>query len=514
MEAKLFNKAKEEIYKRNTLFNKTVLIFIMVSVVSFIFTGFLLSSFIVTYALDENVKQMSQTAKVIDEFTDMAMARIDLSTEKINAKTLGIQNFAIFNSNMTGSHIYIVEVSDDHKGRVVVSAPDIENDVIRKNLISIDNEYFFSQEQYQKVLDSNEMLIDHGDYFGLYKNSKISWVTIAQKLETIDSNGNNVLLGITVISRPMENINITRYTVIRYFLLSVCIALLLSVFIAAFFTKRITEPIEKIRLAAAKVSRGNFGDKIEYDAQDDMGDLVNSFNAMMRSLENQDKTKNDFIANVSHELRTPITTIGGFIDGMTDGTIPKEKHEYYLKIVKDEVRRINKLVNDQLQIARLQQGAFDYKPKTFDINEMIRLELIKNEKLIEEKQLEIEVEFENEKQNVHAEPESINRVIINLLNNAIKFTPDGGKIVIGTRKKKETVEIFVKDTGIGIGANEIERVFERYFKSDRSRGVDKAGTGLGLSICKDIINAHKHIIKAENNVGESGTKFTFWLDSV
>ena len=235
---------------------------------------------------------------------------------------------------------------------------------------------------------------------------------------------------------------------------------------------------------------------------------------MTRSLAALEKNKDDFIANVSHELRTPITTIRGFIEGMLDGTIPQERWEHYLAIVRDEVNRMNQLVNDQLQLARLQKGGSQVKKATFDINEMLRQELIKNEKNIEEKHFEIVVEFEEEKQNVFAEEESIRRVVINLINNAIKFTPDGGTITLGTLRKKKLVEIYVMDTGVGIREGEEEAIFERYFKSDKSRGMDRTGTGLGLSICKGIVNAHQHDIVARNNENGPGAKFVFWLDAI
>ena len=508
----MIEKIRESFNQRNTIFNKAILIFVLVSFISFLLTGFLMSNFMVNYFVNENVKQMSQTASLINKMIDSWALEFD-EDSLVSINVDYIRGIANLYGTMTDSHIYIVEVSDENMGKVVVSVPAIGTTSIRDNLILRNSNYYFSEEQYENVLNSGTTIINQGDYYGLYKGTEAKWVTIAQKLEVAIDN-EATLVGIIVISRPMSNVNIMRNTVTKYFLLAMCIALLLSIILAAFFTKRITEPIEKLRVAANKVSKGEFRSKIEYDAHDDMGDLINSFNAMTRSLENQDSAKNDFIANVSHELRTPITTIGGFIDGILDGTVPEDKIEYYLKIVKDEVARMNNLVNDQLQIARLQQGVLDLKFKSFDINEMIRREIIKNEKAIEDKHLEIGVEFENEQQFVYAEENSINRVLINLLNNAIKFTPENGKVTLGTLRRKGDVEIYVKDSGVGIEPGELDRIFERYFKSDRSRGIDKTGTGLGLSICKNIINAHNHNIKAENNTDGKGARIVFWLSAI
>jgi len=502
--------------KRNTIFNKTILIFTAMSFVSFLITGLLLSNFMVSYSVNESLSQMSQTANLID--TTVSGIITMYSEQGANGIAINQEHFnriARTYYDMSKSHVYIIDASNaGDLGRVVVACPPVKDSLIEPNLNYVNGNYYLSAEQYTNVLNSESGVIIDTDYYkGLYKGSNTKWVTIAKRLETKLADGETVIAGVVIISRPFKNVYISRTTVLNYFLLSMCVSLLLSLLVAAFFTKKITGPIDHLKLAAKRVSNGDFCGRIEYSSNDDMGELIDSFNSMTRSLKLLDKMRNDFIANVSHELRTPITTIGGFIDGIIDGTIPEEKREHYLAIVKNEVKRMNDLVNDQLQIARLQQNMANLKKTTFDINEMIREEIIKNEKNIEDKQIEIEVEFEHERQNVFAEKESISRVIINLLNNAIKFTPEKGIITIGTLSKKGDVEIYIKDTGVGIPADDLERIFERYFKSDRSRAVDKEGTGLGLAICRKIINAHNYQIKAFNNA-ESGAKFVFWLKGI
>lgn len=519
--------------KTNSLFSKGIIFFAVMSFASFLLTGVLLSRFMLTYSMNEDRKQMKHTA-------DMIMSSIDTVTNKtpylpqFTGREYYESIYSIFAElaskyhEITNSHIYIIEAvgeeeffADTDRGLVIISAPKLQStSPISGNLHYRYNQgYYLTKNQYDSIVRNesfiqNSFIYDEGDFNGLYAGTGSKWFTVASRITAEDAMGQELTLGIIVISKPITSTSPTVLTVLRYFLLSTCVALLVSILLAAFFTKRITEPIDNLKLAANAVSKGDFRGRIEYAANDDMGELIQAFNSMMKSLEVLNETKNDFIANVSHELRTPITTIGGFIDGMLDGTIPEEKRDYYLKIVRDEVIRMNKLVNDQLQMARLQQGITNLKQGSFDINEMIRQEIIKNEKNIEDKQIEIVVEFEEDKQNVYAEKESINRVMINLLNNAIKFTPEGGTITLGTRKKKGLVEIYVKDTGVGVPKEDLERIFERYFKSDRSRSMDKMGTGLGLSICKSIINAHNHKIQARNNTDGPGTTFMFWLDSI
>ena len=491
-----------------TLFRKILLMFIVVTAILFVLAGILMSQFMVSYSVNENVKQMTQAADLISDTIEIYRRE----EEGTNTYWItGIDKYATSYYELTGSYVYIVDV----EGRIRVSAPNVSEHAIRENLkYEADGYYFSDPLQYRFALEAGETLVEHGDYYGLYQGTGTRWITIAKRLETLDDEGNVLPYGVVIISRPDMTVYLSRTSVIRYFMISGCVSLAVAILLTTFLTKRLMEPIESLKAGANAVSRGDFYGTIEYDGEDDMGDLIHSFNSMTRSLAALEKNKDDFIANVSHELRTPITTIRGFIEGMLDGTIPQERWEHYLAIVRDEVNRMNQLVNDQLQLARLQKGGSQVKKATFDINEMLRQELIKNEKNIEEKHFEIVVEFEEEKQNVFAEEESIRRVVINLINNAIKFTPDGGTITLGTLRKKKLVEIYVMDTGVGIREGEEEAIFERYFKSDKSRGMDRTGTGLGLSICKGIVNAHQHDIVARNNENGPGAKFVFWLDAI
>jgi signal transduction histidine kinase len=229
---------------------------------------------------------------------------------------------------------------------------------------------------------------------------------------------------------------------------------------------------------------------------------------MTIALENLDRVRNDFIANVSHELRTPMTSIGGFIDGIMDGVIPPEKHEYYLKIVISEISRLSTLVNELLDIAKMQSGNMEFHFTVFDINVDIRNCIIKLEPLINDKELQVELDLDNEQENVYGDRNSLQRVLINLIQNAIKFTPKGGTIKVYTKRLKDKVEVNVEDTGIGISKEDQAMIFERFFKSDKSRSEDKKGTGLGLSIVKKILIAHDQDIKVDSSLGK-GSKFTF-----
>ncbi len=235
-----------------------------------------------------------------------------------------------------------------------------------------------------------------------------------------------------------------------------------------------------------------------------------AFNQMALALQDIEEMRRVFIANVSHELRTPMTSIRGFVEGILDGTIPQEKHNQYLNIVKDETYRLNRLVNDLLDLAKIEAGEVELDITTLNINEMVRKCVIKLEALLIEKDLSVDADFEEEELLAKGDSDAIERVLYNLMHNAIKFTPPGGKIGVITRKLKDRIEVTVRDNGIGIDPNELDHVWDRFYKSDKSRGRDKTGTGLGLAIVRNIINEHKQSISVRSEPG-LGTAFTFTL---
>jgi len=190
--------------------------------------------------------------------------------------------------------------------------------------------------------------------------------------------------------------------------------------------------------------------------------------------------------------------------------IPAEKQEYYLSIVRDEVRRMQNLVNDLLDLAKMQAGEVVLKMTDFDINELIRRCVISLQQLIIEKNLVFKADFETERLFVHADMDSIQRVLINLIHNAIKFTPANGEIRVRTHSERDKAVIAVEDTGSGIPKDELPNIFERFYKTDKSRSTDRSGAGLGLAIARNIIMSHNESIKVESEEGH-GSRFIFTL---
>jgi signal transduction histidine kinase len=277
-------------------------------------------------------------------------------------------------------------------------------------------------------------------------------------------------------------------------------------------SRRISNPLAEMRDIAREIANGNFNTRVRISSKDEVGELARTFNHMAETLGNLEKMRSNFIANVSHELRTPMTSIAGFIEGMIDGTIPIEKQGYYLSIVKQETLRLTALVNDLLDLAKMEAGEVQLNITTIDLSELIRRSSIKFENQINRKNINFELALENENRRVMADPDAIERVLTNLLDNAIKFTSDSGCITIKTVKKDQKVYTTIEDNGIGIQKEDLPYIWERFFKTDKSRSKDMIGSGLGLAIIKNIIQKHNERIWVESEFNK-GSKFTFSLET-
>ena len=275
-------------------------------------------------------------------------------------------------------------------------------------------------------------------------------------------------------------------------------------------TKRIIMPLRDMNEAAKIIADGNFQNRIEVQTSDEVGQLAESFNNMAESLEKNENSRQKFIANISHDLRSPLTSIQGFISAIADGTIPPERQTHYLNIVLEETSRLTKLANDMTDLSKVEAGAMNLEICEFDINDMIRDSLNVFETRLSAKRIRTRAIFEEEVTMVLADPNMIQRVIQNLLDNAVKFTPQDGEITVETTVKDKKVFVAVGDNGQGISQEEQKKVFERFFKADSSRGLDKGGIGLGLSIVKEFIKAHGEKIEVKSNENK-GTEFTFSL---
>ena len=322
-------------------------------------------------------------------------------------------------------------------------------------------------------------------------------------------------IGYVLVSAPMaqtKNFMLRSSTLFFYVAIAV---LIVSMLAASFLSRMQVRPLGQMADAARRFGRGELGVRVEESPKNtsEINDLARAFNTMVDSLESSERRRQEFVANVSHELKTPMTTIGGYIDGMLDGTIPPEKQQHYMQIVSGEVRRLSRLVRNMLDISRLQaMGVEESRMTRFDLGELMSDVIITFEQKINGKGLNVDVELPDRPVWVKAERDGITQIVYNLLDNAIKFCPQGGKLGLFLALEGGKAKVTVQNTGPTIDPNELPLLFDRFHKADKSRSADREGWGLGLYIAKTIVGAYGGDIWATSENGV--TNFIFTLPTV
>ena len=279
------------------------------------------------------------------------------------------------------------------------------------------------------------------------------------------------------------------------------------------YLRRILHPISVLSGAAKAMSEGNFSVRAPEGKATcpEIAELSASFNTMAEKLSQLEESRREFVANVSHELRSPITAISGYVEGMRDGTIGQEDYPQYLTIVSDETTRLKNLIGDLLKLSRLEKADAALNKTNFDICELLSRVLLHRTGDLEAKKMDVECDFAPEPCMVSADESRIEQVAVNLLDNAIKFTPDGGVIRMSVRVNQGICTVIVQDNGVGISPEDRPHVFERFYTADKAHTSGK-GTGLGLSICQRIMEMHGQKITLMDTGDEAGAAFAFTLD--
>ena len=311
-----------------------------------------------------------------------------------------------------------------------------------------------------------------------------------------------------IIMVDNEPINEKRTILIIW--ISIILAVIVAGAIVKYFAQLlVVEPIEDINNAAKRLAKGNVQERVKVVGKNEIGELAESFNRMAQSIEQSDNIRKEFISNVSHELRSPITSIKGFIGGILDGVIPRDKENYYLKIVYDEIDRLARLVNDLLDISAMESGKFNLHISEFDINQTISLCILNLENKIQTKGLNVKAIFHEKRCFAIGDRDRILQVMTNLLENAIKYSEDNGQIEVNISTKGEKIFVSIFNSGDILSENDLNNIWDRFYKSDKSR-TNKSSTGLGLPIVRLILSQHNQDIWVEN-VEDKGVRFIFTL---
>ena len=477
-----------------TIYSKYLASFILLLGFGFCTITLIISYVVTNYSLNSKTDIMYKSAKVVYTtlVNDMEQSGKNFSKTIQENKN---NYYSLFSplSEYSDSSIVLI----DNNGDILFKNG--ENNLIKSTKLS--------EEQLGRVISTNKGS-RLSDLDGLFQSRRFNYIYPIE--ETI--NGENSLIGVILLSSSSSGLDNVHEQIIKVVIVSSLWVFLAAIVIVYFISNRITTPIKQISKAVQSYTKGKFDVRIPVNDDDEIATLAEAFNNMADELDKLEKNKNTFISSISHDLRTPMTSIQGFIEGIIDGTIPKEKQEYYLGIVLTEVKRLSRLVNSLLDISRMESGGLKLNPSYFDICEMSRLILISFEEKIDEGKVNIEFEAEDDPSHVFADKDAIYQVLYNIVGNALKFTPENGtlRIEINKIKQENRYGISVYKTGIGIKKEELAHVFDRFYKADSSRGLDKTGTGLGLYIAKTKIEAHGEKISVESEYGKY-CKFTFTL---
>lgn len=320
----------------------------------------------------------------------------------------------------------------------------------------------------------------------------------------------NNYVGTIILASPMTFKQDIQNRMLSTTFVPFLILMLIAMIALMLMSNSLLKPIREIIKTSKSYAQGNFNARVNVTANNEFGELARYMEEMADELSRSNEYRKSFISNISHDFRSPLTSIKGYIEAMLDGTIPLERHEKYLGIVLNEAQRLTKLTQGLLELNNFDSFDLQLDKSNFDIRDIITPTINTFEKRCKDRGIFLDSIFLTDNTIVYADRTKIQQVIYNLVDNAIKFTPEGRQIRVQVTEKDNKIFISVKDEGVGIPKDAQKKVFERFYKTDPSRGKDKTGTGLGLAITKEIIKAHGEQITLTSEEGK-GSEFIFSL---
>ena len=480
-----------------TSFSKYLATFVIIIFVSFAILSGVITTMVRNYAFSDTEERLGKECSIVVSL--MQNSNGENIDDIIHSVAMSISPMVSFNSDYDG-------IITDENGKIILSTAHSGDDDRTPVINTTDG-------LGNVTISAFERQTGEGGEVGYVYNGRIGESLEDQYMvyaKPVIIDGEPICYVMTLANTNKEHnfVSITRRVVIN----SSIWVMIAAVAAAYFITERIVKPLRKMTAATKSFAEGDFSTRVDVDKHNiEIAELAKAFNNMAESLESLEKMRNSFLANISHDLRTPMTTISGFIDGINSGAIPPEKHEYYLGVISAEVHRLSRLVTQLLDVSRLESGERKFNYTDFDIAEVARLILISFEQKIEDKKLDVEFDAEYDGMYARADKDAIYQVLYNLCHNAIKFAREGGKFRIRITRITDTkLKIAVYDQGQSLSDVDAKMVFDRFYKTDESRGLDKTGVGLGLYISKTIIDAHGETIGVDS-IPNDGCEFWFTL---
>ena len=381
------------------------------------------------------------------------------------------------------------------------------------NVISYITSILDENEELRSSFDANHIrkllinVLSGKEVMDQIQTSRGTMFTVAVPLKRGDS-----VMGAVYIQTAAQSVRASYEGLVAKVALTALASVLVAALMVFLYTRRFSKPLREIAHTSTSMAAGDFSNRVTEEGTKEIYDMAVAFNTMAGKLSETEQVRRDFIANLSHELRSPMTNIRGFIQGILDGTIPQAESGHYLEIVLNETNRLTKLVTGLLNLSRIENSDIPLEMSCININELIRLVLITKVSQIEQKELDVRLNFIEEVSTVRCDRDQIEQVLINLIDNAIKFTPNGGVIQITTGYiSSDTLSVTVRDNGIGVLKQDAAYIFDRFYKADKAHAPG-SGTGLGLSISKMILEKHGQHIELLDS--EDGAAFRFTLQRV
>ena len=492
---------------RKSLFTRYILAFLVIVVVGFSVLGLMISGMVANYSVSTKRTTIVQTADSVSSF---------MVSNFSAGGTLDFNRYVYYNWSMCSESLHLLAANSeqlvililDKKGNILVDSA--SGNYTGRNITLGQIENLLSEEDGVSYSDLSSLLAQRNLICArpIYVKGPISASDAQEDNDT--EHPSQTLVGYTLVCSPSDTVSGLTQTVVKTVFLSTLWVALATLIVVYFITERISSPLREMSRAAKEYAAGKFDVRVPVKGKDEIAELAVAFNNMATSLQNLENMRSSFVSNVSHELRTPMTSIAGFIDGILSGAIPQEKQEYYLQLVYEEVLRLSRLVTTLLDLSRIQAGDRKFVSTNFDIAEMARQILISFENRIEQKHLNVEFDCAEDRLMAYADRDAIYQVLYNICDNAVKFSKEGGVYRISLLPKDKKIFVSVYNEGIGISPQELPMIFDRFYKSDKSRGLDKKGVGLGMYITKTIIDAHGQEIWVKSEYG-SYCEFTFTL---
>lgn len=465
---------------RHSLFDKIFISFLVAFIVLFTVLVFYSTSVTKSMLVEERTEVLNNEAFMIADQTIISYMQGIYTLEEM-------QDALHYYSEALDASIWVA----DKKGIIYAYASAPNHPANPKNIFLIDPDF--------NIYDAQSF---NGTFYDTFKADVIS---VAIPILT-----NNEPNGMLFVHSSVPQLQNLQSKIVQLIYVPFLMMIIISFLLLGIVSGKIMRPIKKINAVAEEYSTGNFESKIDVHSNDEIGQLATTLEYMASELSKLDEYRRGFISNISHDFRSPLTSIKGYVEAMQEGIIPYEKQDRYLAIIADETQRLTKLTSSLLELNDYDSYGIWLLFKDFDVIDLVLSAINTFEGKCIKKGVAIRLNNHTEDSVVHADKTKIQQVIYNLIDNAIKFTPEGKSIYITLTEKNEKIFISIKDEGVGIPKESLNRIWVRFYKADSSRGKDRQGTGLGLAITKEIIKAHNENINVVSTEGV-GSEFTFSL---